>query len=907
MPRNVDEIWGLGIEHEINFVKMKSRKATTKISSANSQRMNSAGVITSSGRVFIPRHSRLDGSSFREEVKENLHAGERHVADWHIDGSVPTGVEIVTEQWKRATVESIISQIKTAEKKVLEKARENISTDVKLFPYGTKGMSTDSGMGSYHLAISIPAKRNEAGERYGKKVVKFLKQMQWIEPLLISNYGTPRITSVGDYGDYTEGSERSTSTSPVWGNAGGTRVDELLTSTSSRRYEGRSPKWRRKMIDQKRIIIGLPNIPINSSTNTDIDTGEGGSRTPLNTRNASSFPPRVELRFMDSFDSSALPELLKTVVYVASNSVEKHPDFTASEAPEDDAWNDAMVEVMEEGWNGYLPDSYVEKLRTNLKIPVATTNRRADVVLAQVTKELWEQNKDTPLSKKMIKNNGTVPKHFNINRDAWNFFFAKKMLSATEDREKFIKFGKDLAEIDASASDGNIRAGTDDEGNQKGIRQVLDLALAEYSAEDTRDILDYMEAKGLVKIKRNPDGSMDTVVLLYTADNFEAKFKTAIKSTKALDGLKELPDGLILPEQVEFTLSPLPSITRAGNFHVGDRVRVREDSQFASQRSYGVGTISAISGTTHMVDFEDRTGIHYHAEDLERASVVGRRASRTARPRARFRVGQRVVIADEAVFSRRAQIGTVAQRSWFAPDTNWRYNVDFEDGGNGRYDEEDLALASRPDRTSRPRPLFRIGQIVRIVGGGGGYVGNNVKIKRKRYSTTVDKWIYTVQPNLSVAVFEVFEENLEAVQPVRIARPAPQFARGQWVKLDVRSDFAESGLRGKIIGRKYIAREGSFADVHARWNYKIRFENGITKSYSQMYLTLAEGIEPRVMEALTPRRPRAVRPAVPREVRVRRHRRVVSRSVGSPRRAGRTVSEVQRRKRDLWRAMERGG
>jgi len=395
MPRVTNnELWGFGIEHEVNFVKQKKRSANARITTLSNSRVGN----------------------------DSLSLNGRRYGDWHVDPSVSGGLELVTRQWKRATVESIVSQIRFIEKVATRKVREANTNDVRIFPYGTNGMSTTQGMGSYHIGMSIPAKPSEVGERYGKKVVKFLKQLQWIEPLLISQYGTPRITSVGDYGDFSEGSERSTST--AWGNAGGTRVDNLLTSSSSRRYGGRSPKWRQKLIESRKIIISPPDGHIVSSGNTDIDTGEGNERTPLTSRLP--FPPRVESRFMDSFDSSALPDLLKTIVYTASNSAEKNPDFDPADAPEDEAWNDAMIEVIEEGWNAYLPDTYIEKMRRNLKIPIATENRRADKVLEQVTKELWEKNKDTPLSKKMVKNNGTVPKHFSINHDAWNFFFARK-------------------------------------------------------------------------------------------------------------------------------------------------------------------------------------------------------------------------------------------------------------------------------------------------------------------------------------------------------------------------------------------------------------------------------------------------------------------------------------------------
>jgi len=310
MPRTSKEIYGLGLEHEVRFSRKDEDNEDKFLTASENDRIN--GNVTDAHPETIAKYGRIIG-----EV--------------HIDQSVMTGVECVTHNWKHSTVEKTISQLRYTENVILKRIRREINTNFRKHPYGIIAMGENSatGMGSYHIGITLPTKKSEMGEKYGRKALKFLKQFRWMQPLLLANYSSPRVASIGDFGDYSEGSERATSTG--WGNAGGVNLNDLYEGRGERR-EGKTPKWR-VMIDAKGSIVKNPEGSGISNQNcmaSDIDTGQGhGTRTSLKTMNTDEFPPRMELRFMDDFDSSAIPSLLKTIVYTAANATETNPDFNA--------------------------------------------------------------------------------------------------------------------------------------------------------------------------------------------------------------------------------------------------------------------------------------------------------------------------------------------------------------------------------------------------------------------------------------------------------------------------------------------------------------------------------------------------------------------------------------------------
>jgi hypothetical protein len=108
--------------------------------------------------------------------------------------------------------------------------------------------------------------------------------------------------------------------------------------------------------------------------------------------------------------------------------------------------------------------------------------------------------------------NPSEPELFNVNKAAYDYFYRKKLRDSPEllEKHKFLLYGLGL--VNTSASGGWIGAGS----QSGGVKQIIERVVGkDMSNEDTRDFIDFCESYGLMDVKRNPDGSISAVKLLY--------------------------------------------------------------------------------------------------------------------------------------------------------------------------------------------------------------------------------------------------------------------------------------------------------------------------------------------------------------------------------------------------------
>jgi len=192
--------------------------------------------------------------------------------------------------------------------------------------------------------------------------------VQWIEPLLVSVFGTADADSVCDAGVYTEGSFRSMETG--WGVPGTTDV-RTFKDGGIGRYIKNNFDW---MFPDETVefpsayrenLSGCKSDGMGADirTKTSVDEHHLPPSAPL---------PRmevgqgIEIRIFDNFPIEHVPQVYRMLALVA----EAGRHFTAPEYIYGNTdWTGAIQSVMREGWNAVLPEGYVRSMAAALNLP----------------------------------------------------------------------------------------------------------------------------------------------------------------------------------------------------------------------------------------------------------------------------------------------------------------------------------------------------------------------------------------------------------------------------------------------------------------------------------------------------------------------------------------------------------
>jgi len=218
--------------------------------------------------------------------------------------------------------------------------------------------------------------------------------IQWIEPLLVSVFGTADADAVCDAGIYTEGSFRTMDTG--WGVPGTTDVrtfkdggiGRYITSNFDWMFpEDETVKfpsaYREKLLGCIKDGMGAD---IRTKTTTDehhLAPGDKLARMEVGRG--------IEIRIFDNFPIENVPQVYRMLALVA----EAGRQFTAAEYIYDNSdWSDAIQRVMREGWNAVLPERYVRSMAAAINLPESFAdnleNFQAFHVYSNLYKALWD-------------------------------------------------------------------------------------------------------------------------------------------------------------------------------------------------------------------------------------------------------------------------------------------------------------------------------------------------------------------------------------------------------------------------------------------------------------------------------------------------------------------------------------
>jgi hypothetical protein len=184
---------------------------------------------------------------------------------------------------------------------------------------------------------------------------------------------------------------------------------------------------------------------------------------------------------------------------------------------------------MEEGWNALLPDSYIDLLREQLNLEINTRSRRAGDVFTQVNKELFDKNKNGEWSKLFLRDTYTqAPKPKNYNMLSWDYHFRVKLRKSNTVFEKT----KSLLHktYEKFHEDNRLRAGS---SGFKGF-VATELGTA-WSKEDTRDLLDFFDRHGIIRVQYEANGTVDWVyptIIEGTLRQKKAKITAMLRAIK---------------------------------------------------------------------------------------------------------------------------------------------------------------------------------------------------------------------------------------------------------------------------------------------------------------------------------------------------------------------------------------
>ena len=353
-----------------------------------------------------------------------------------------TMIEIVSRDYKDATVKKVIKELTLKESKLLDivtkYSKQKIAEygPIKQHLYGSiikckvprqpslnkkkytfwKNKCLDY-TGSYHLNITLPSKKQTKLEIFIKQHQEFGRQIQWIEPLIASAFCSPDPRSVGDNNKYTEGSYRVMTTG--WGSFAGTDIRKFEYELSGREQTVQA-KWRLDKYQQELIQC---NKSIGGDIRTISDRWADYTKNEIMAKGEG-----IEIRIFDHFPIKYIKNLTQIFIILADNSLRNTYSSKKQHVYKDQDWIENIQNIMDDGWNGKITNKYITKLKQNLDIKFNCDSNQAYNVFVCIISALFEKNKNGLCQKLMISGK-KVPHIPNINRYAWEFSFNKMAIT----------------------------------------------------------------------------------------------------------------------------------------------------------------------------------------------------------------------------------------------------------------------------------------------------------------------------------------------------------------------------------------------------------------------------------------------------------------------------------------------
>lgn len=536
--------WGFGIEKETAFVGYNKPLKD----------------FTSEASTISHRYSHDESEMF----KLGDYAREIY------DGTVYDNHEFISvrKHLKGLPKNTILGFIKDTENRAKTKIRASRQYK-RTIPFGSipgKGKASLGGLvpGSYHFNITFPYDKDiptlENRRDYEKKLKIGLLNVRVIQPLILAMLGGTDSDSIGNPKNL-EGSFRQAYSSDC-SSIAYAKLDESEDTvfkaishkmnnpgyeSHNRAYDngyGRSPtnnnvNWRRK-------IGNVPGFATGRSFFTDFRIKAFRSESV----------PTIEFRFLDTFDTRGTYGVLGVISCAMANGGRVG---SFSDPENNDVWNDAMVDIIKEGWNSFVDKSYATYIERKLKVKldVVTPKIRADLLFYKVLDELWKKNKNDDWVKHWFDDK---PEVHNFNKDSWEFYLIMMFVNNENFKKKMIRFLEILNKINSSASGGWIKVNYKD--NKYAVRDLIlddEVMGSEYGFEDTEDIIHFLHRYEILNIKEDKSGRIVDVKTSFSdIEELNKKLEKIFNEDKMLNG----DEGLIKSEEVANFIPVTPPTPR---------------------------------------------------------------------------------------------------------------------------------------------------------------------------------------------------------------------------------------------------------------------------------------------------------------------------------------------------------
>lgn len=481
--------WGLGVEHEMQlFHKSRQGMKNTNILFDSQESAciltndkDSAGACCKTKSKcddFTEKTKKYGDFGLTEEEKRFVLGTQweltgRQVKNCVKDKQITTIIkrtpilmpELITTNFSNRTIDSIAKEMISLENHYIDIHMKNPFVKQKVAKYGKLsthlcGSHSDilipirptinekeykfenermvDYLGSYHITLTLPHNRDIKTKDFVMMHQNMANQIQWLEPLILTGFFSPTPGAAGN-SEEPEGSYRVMTIG--WGNFAGSNIRNMGSKGLDRGSNIKS-YWRNglKFTGTKKLNYCAKMAPPQYKKSKSIHTGDFRTfgiepdmnkckelYNPNDCPRADGAPMRppfgMEIRIFDHFPSEYLLDLLKIVVLIGCNAL-RHP--TDKYVYTNKHWIKTTRSVMLDGWNARLDTAFINELRNNLGLVIATSSLLAFDVFKQVVAELYEINKDAYFNKLMNENPMISPKVPEINRMCWELGFIQK-------------------------------------------------------------------------------------------------------------------------------------------------------------------------------------------------------------------------------------------------------------------------------------------------------------------------------------------------------------------------------------------------------------------------------------------------------------------------------------------------
>lgn len=342
-----------------------------------------------------PPNPKFSGKTIFEICQERCpsYFKDQYDVSFTFDGD---SIEIMTQDFYKTTVEKVMQEFLSSRTQFLEALRSVWNQTPELRRWGDiKWTSGNHGFavmatnpknlaifnnGTYHINITLPTELDDSGairnpEKFRSNHKQFIQYVQWLEPILVANFGSPDPMCWLQPNLYAVGSQR----------AAMSRYIGLGTYDTTQMPTGK--------------ILTMNAGKVRSSWYKEYHKTSG--YTPLSTIGLDinyhkHFHHGVELRFFDWFPEKRLWGLLKFLVFLGDLAMER---ICPKDPLESEIWNRWMVRVIQKGQDAGCTKDEAAQLSLILGFPCMEC-KTLDLLFADLFCILCKKYKDTGICAK---------------------------------------------------------------------------------------------------------------------------------------------------------------------------------------------------------------------------------------------------------------------------------------------------------------------------------------------------------------------------------------------------------------------------------------------------------------------------------------------------------------------------